>query len=450
MKRIILISAHIFLTIIVFAQSKSLVWSDEFSSSINSSYWDYDVGNGTDGWGNQELQYYTNRTENANVVDGKLVITAKKESYAGFNYTSARLVTRNKVSWKYGRIEVRANIPEGRGIWPAIWMLPEVWNYGDGSWPDNGEIDIMEYVGYQPGVIHSSLHNHINYAGNSITQTINIPNVEDDYHIYALEWSDSKIEMFVDDTKYFTYNNPGTGWEAWPWDKEFHLILNIAVGGTWGGAQGVDDTIFPQTMEIDYIKVYELTGGTEELILENATLDTNKVEINLDFNLDMAEPQNENTSFEVLVNNIDVFEVDSVYVDPLNSNRIKIKVKESFVKGDVVALSYIPGNIQSVSGILLNAFQGKLVTNNIAINIEDISNYINSVFPNPFSDRIVIKANSNIERVDVFDITGKIIYKSNTINNIQLNTSNWTPGMYFFMFRTKSKSNYSVKMIKIN
>ncbi|NOQ25170.1 MAG: family 16 glycosylhydrolase [Bacteroidales bacterium] len=451
MKKTTLLFLLLLFVISVSAQTKSLVWSDEFNgSSISSTYWDYDLGNGTGGWGNQELQYYTSRSENAKVQDGNLIITAKKESYSGFDYTSARLVTRNKVSWKYGRIEVRANLPGGTGIWPAVWMLPEVWNYGNESWPDNGEIDIMEYVGYDPGVINASLHNHNNSGSNSITHTINISDVEDNFHVYALEWSENKIEMFVDDTKYFTYNNPGTGWEAWPWDKEFHLLINIAVGGAWGGAEGVDDEIFPQTMEIDYVKVYDLSVGAEELILESASIDTNQVEINLDFNIDMATPLNQNNSFEVLVNNVDLYEVDSVYVDPVNPQKIKIKVKETFINGDVVSLNYTPGNIQSLSGIALEAFQGKLVNNTITGFSGKFKIYINSIYPNPFTNNLFINSDNNIESIEVFDITGNTVYKNTIVNSVNISTSDWKPGVFFIKINTKNKKNYTVKMLKIN
>ncbi len=236
-----------------------LVWSDEFGYEglPDSSNWSYDVGG--HGWGNAELQYYTgSRVDNAWVDDGRLFIQAKKESWDQNQYTSARLVTRNKGDWTYGRFEIRARLPSGRGTWPAIWMLPTDWSYGNGGWPDNGEIDIMEYVGYNPGVVHASTHTHAHNwpKGNQKTATLNVPDAEAVFHVYALEWHADLIEVFVDSTKYFSFENQGAGWQAWPFDKDFHLLLNIAVGGNWGGAQGVDDSIFPQRMEVDYVRVY--------------------------------------------------------------------------------------------------------------------------------------------------------------------------------------------------
>jgi beta-glucanase (GH16 family) len=237
-----------------------LVWSDEFDYSglPDPKKWDYDVGG--NGWGNEELEYYTAfRSENARVQDGKLIIEARKETWQGSQYTSARLVTRGKGDWTYGRFEIRAKLPWGRGTWPAIWMLPTQWTYGDGGWPDNGEIDIMEHVGFDPGVIHASIHTKLYYwkINTQKTATIYVGDAMTAFHEYALEWSPERIDMYVDTTKYFTFVNEGTGWEAWPFDKSFHLLLNIAVGGTWGGAQGVDPNIFPQRMEVEYVRVYK-------------------------------------------------------------------------------------------------------------------------------------------------------------------------------------------------
>ena len=242
-----------------------LVWSDEFDGTeIDQSKWDFQIGDGTTyglpaGWGNNELQYYTDRSENVKVENGHLVITANAESYGGYNYTSTRMRTINKGDWTYGRFEIRAKLPSGRGTWPAIWMLPTVWNYGNGSWPDNGEIDVMEHVGFEPEIVHATIHSGAyNWIKNTQqTAMINISDAETEFHNYALEWTSEKVEAFVDSTKYFTFQNDGAGWQTWPFNKDFHLILNIAVGGNWGGLHGVDDSVFPQRMEGDYIRVYE-------------------------------------------------------------------------------------------------------------------------------------------------------------------------------------------------
>lgn len=240
--------------------SWQLVWSDEFDyiGLPETSKWNYDVGG--HGWGNQELQYYTERRlDNARVQDGKLIIEARRENWQGQEYTSARLVTKGKGDWTYGRFEISAKLPSGRGTWPAIWMLPTQWTYGNGGWPDNGEIDIMEHVGFDPGWVHGSVHTKLYYwqIGTQKTAKIQIPDAQSAFHVYTMGWSAEKIEVYVDSTKYFTFTNEGTGWQAWPFDKQFHLLLNIAVGGAWGGAQGVDPSIFPQRMEVDYVRVYK-------------------------------------------------------------------------------------------------------------------------------------------------------------------------------------------------
>lgn len=169
-----------------------LVWSDEFDATglPDPAKWGYDVGGS--GWGNNELQYYTeNNPNNARVMNGRLIIEAHRENFGGNEYTSARLVTRGKGDWIFGRFEINAKLPSGRGTWPAIWMLPTQWSYGNGGWPDNGEIDIMEHVGYDPGVIHASIHTHLyNWpAGTQKTAIINIPDAETAFHTYTLEWS---------------------------------------------------------------------------------------------------------------------------------------------------------------------------------------------------------------------------------------------------------------------
>ena len=237
-----------------------LIWSDEFDYEgvPDPQKWSYDVGG--HGWGNHELQYYTeNRIDNSLVRDGSLHIQARMEQYNGSSYTSARIVSRGKGDWTYGRFEIRARLPRGRGTWPAIWMLPTEWTYGNGGWPDNGEIDIMEHVGYNPGVVHASTHtNAYNHRiGTQKTATINVPDAQSEFHVYRLEWSADTVSVFIDSTKYFTQINDGSGWQAWPFDKDFHLLLNLAVGGDWGGVQGVDNSIFPQRLEIDYVRVYE-------------------------------------------------------------------------------------------------------------------------------------------------------------------------------------------------
>lgn len=236
-----------------------LVWSDEFDQpgAPDPAKWSYDVGGA--GWGNRELQHYTDdRRANARVEDGHLVIEARRESWEGNDYTSARLVTKNKGDWTHGRFEIRARLPGGRGLWPAIWMLPTVWNLGDGKWPDNGEIDIMEYVGFDPGVVHASTHSrkHQWQIQTQRTGKIAVPEAETAFHTYVLEWDAEEIRVFVDDRPYFTSRKEGGDWQSWPFFRDFHLVLNVAVGGAWGGQQGVDPAVFPQRMLVDYVRVY--------------------------------------------------------------------------------------------------------------------------------------------------------------------------------------------------
>lgn len=230
------------------------VWTEEFSTDglPDPSKWNYDIGGS--GWGNNELQYYTDGL-NANITSGILKITAKKESYAGKEYTSTRMVTKNKADWLYGRFEIKAKLPKGRGTWPAIWMLPTENAYG--GWPNSGEIDIMEHVGFNENTVHFTLHAGGFYAANGKGSSKFIVGATDDFHLYRLDWTPYGIRGYFDNEKVFEYLNPGAGYFTWPYDKKFHLLLNIAVGGNWGGAQGVDNTIFPATMEVDYIKVYK-------------------------------------------------------------------------------------------------------------------------------------------------------------------------------------------------
>lgn len=246
-----------------------LVWSDEFNYTglPDPSKWGYDTGNG--GFGNNELQNYTeSRLENARVENGSLVIEARKDWYQNIEYSSARLVTKNKGDWLYGRIEVKAKLPgAGRGTWPAIWMLPTDWEYG--GWPRSGEIDIMENVGYDPNVVHGTVHTEAyNHTKNTqLAGKVEKTNYHTEYHIFAINWSEDKIDFFIDDELYFTHVKHG-GIDEWPFDKRFHLILNMAVGGDWGGAQGVDSNIWPKRMEVDYVRVYD-----QPIIQEPETVD---------------------------------------------------------------------------------------------------------------------------------------------------------------------------------
>ncbi|MBD3265573.1 family 16 glycosylhydrolase [bacterium] len=247
-----------------FAEEWKLTWAEEFEKPglANPTSWSYEVGKIR----NHEAQYYTKaRKENALVEDGCLVITSRKEKYKGANYTSASLHTKNKVHFLYGRIEVRAKIPTGRGMWPAIWMLGT--NIGQVGWPECGEIDILENVGYDPNIIHANVHSEaFNHTkGNGRGDKIEAEAPYKDFHIYAIEWHPDKIDFFFDQKKYFTVKDNGGGKPSWPFDAEHYLILNAAIGGSWGGKKGIDDSIFPQQYKIDYVRVYKKVAGNDEI-----------------------------------------------------------------------------------------------------------------------------------------------------------------------------------------
>jgi len=241
-----------------------LVWSDEFNTdSIDPSKWGYDIGTGDWGWGNGEAQYYTNNSNNSFIEDGKLIIKAMLQNYGGANYTSARMVTRNHGDWTYGKFVVRAKMPAGTGTWPAIWMLPTDWVYG--GWPYSGEIDIMEAVGFDHGAIHGTAHCETYNWWNGIPPTggtLMINDFDTEFHDYIIEWDENRIKWYVDGTQYHIYSNNNQGTATWPFDQDFHLLLNIAIGGTWGGQQGIDNSIFPVQMEVEYVRVYEHNDNT--------------------------------------------------------------------------------------------------------------------------------------------------------------------------------------------
>lgn len=237
--------------------SFTLTWADEFDGTeVNNSNWTFETG--ASGWGNNELQNYTNG-DNVEVKDGNLIITTKKvnDNQAVGSYTSTRMITMDKQEFLYGRMEIRAKLPSGRGIWPAIWMLGA--DFKTAGWPACGEIDIMEYVGYQPNTIHATVHTPAGYGGNGDGSSKTLETAEEEFHIYGLIWTEKEIIFYTDTPENVTHRYaPSNKTEQnWPFDKPQFFIFNIAVGGNWGGAQGIDDNIFPQSMEIDYVRVYQ-------------------------------------------------------------------------------------------------------------------------------------------------------------------------------------------------
>lgn len=234
---------------ITVAVSLSLVWSEEFNTggAPDPSKWGYDIGAG--GWGNNEQQYYTNRLDNAIVSGGTLKIILQKEAYSGSAYTSARLLSKDKFSFKYGKIEISAKLPAGGGTWPAIWMLGS--NISTTPWPGCGEIDIMEHVGNQLNKIYGTLHHPGHSGANGDGGTVNITNATTAFHKYTLDWSASTIKFSVDDVPFYTFANAA----GLPFNQNFFIILNVAIGGNFGGT--IDPAFTTGTMEIDYLRVYQ-------------------------------------------------------------------------------------------------------------------------------------------------------------------------------------------------
>ncbi|WP_394730337.1 family 16 glycosylhydrolase [Altererythrobacter sp. GH1-8] len=244
-----------------------LVFADEFSAGEmpDPAKWTYDTHRNAEGWYNNELQYYAaNRSENARIEDGRLIIEARRDGasvadatdYGGQEYTSARLITQAKAAWTYGFYEIRAKLPCGRGTWPAIWMLPED---PDVVWPEGGEIDIMEHVGYEPNVIHNSVHTKaFNFSkGTQQTTSHTVETACTQFHDYQLLWTPESLLFGVDGTPKFAFKKLRSNKSRWPFDEPMHLILNIAVGGDWGGRKGIDQNALPQRMEIDHVRVYQ-------------------------------------------------------------------------------------------------------------------------------------------------------------------------------------------------
>jgi beta-glucanase (GH16 family) len=245
-------------------QGYELVWADEFDgSSVDLNNWEFQIGDGCAiglcGWGNNELEWY--RAENARVEDGYLIITAKREVFQGRQYTSVRLRTLRKGDWTYGRFEMRAKLPTGQGLWPAFWMLPTDSVYG--GWAASGEIDIMELVGREPNRVYGTLHYGAAWPNNVSSGTsyaLREGTFADDFHVFALEWERGEIRWYVDNVHYQTQTSWRTAGHPFPapFDQRFHILLNVAVGGNWPGPPN-QTTVFPQTMVVDYVRVYQKT-----------------------------------------------------------------------------------------------------------------------------------------------------------------------------------------------
>ncbi len=228
----------------------TLVWQDEFDGNSLGSHWMQEIGTGNSGWGNNELQYY--RSENTTVADGNLIIEAKQESFGGSPYTSSRIITKNQKFFKYGRVDIRAALPEGQGLWPALWMLGQ--NIDQVSWPACGEIDIMEVVGHQPNRVHGTVHWDSNGHANFGASTTATTDFSDAFHVFSIIWDANEIKWLLDGTQYHSIDI--TPADLSEFREDFFFIFNVAVGGNWPGSPDAT-TVFPQRMYVDYVRVFQ-------------------------------------------------------------------------------------------------------------------------------------------------------------------------------------------------
>jgi len=235
----------------------TLVWSDEFSgNSVDLNAWNMETGNGSGGWGNNELEYYTGSAKNVFVSNGNLIIEARKETIGAFSYTSTRMTTQGKKEFKYGRIDIRAKLPVGKGIWPALWMLGS--NINTVGWPACGEIDIMELIGINPSTVYGTLHwsNGGTHASKGANIKLDSGDYSDAFHVYSLIWTKDSLQILVDDKKYFELSASEISAGNYPFDAKEFFIFNIAVGGNWPGPPD-NATSFPERMFVDYVRVFQ-------------------------------------------------------------------------------------------------------------------------------------------------------------------------------------------------
>lgn len=240
-------------SVLTYGQERKIIWEENFDGSeLENESWNILTGDGCPdlcGWGNQERQIYT--SENHELANGFLKITAKKK---GDKYTSTRINTIGKKEFQYGKIEIRAQLPKGKGIWPAFWMLGS--NIDEVGWPLAGEIDILEYVGKEPETIFTTLHTKDSYGVSKNTRKDIVKGIEDGFHTFAIDWSKDRIAFLIDGILFYTFSPESKDEKVWPFDQPYYIIVNMAIGGSFGGPE-VDDSIFPQEFIIDYIKVYQ-------------------------------------------------------------------------------------------------------------------------------------------------------------------------------------------------
>lgn len=252
----------------------NIVWQDEFEGTeIDRTKWTFDLGGS--GWGNNEWEFYTDRTENARIEDGELVIEAREEELQGRHYTSARMKTQELHTWTYGRIEARMKLPTGQGIWPAFWMLGD--DILSTGWPNSGEIDILEFLGHDTDTVHGTVHGPGYSGANGVTRSYSLEegDFSDDYHVYGIEWQPEQIQWFVDDEVFFTLT-PDDVPGDWVYDHPFFIILNLAVGGNWPGYPD-ETTTFPQMLRVDYVRVYQQDNHPTSVPRPTATTVSNEL-----------------------------------------------------------------------------------------------------------------------------------------------------------------------------
>ena len=236
------------------AEAPEATWSEElnYNGAIDSNVWTHEIGNGEWGWGNGESQYYTSSLNNSRVEDGVLKITAKRQDIAGYEYSSARIVSRDKFEFQYGRVDIRAKLPTGAGTWPALWLLGA--NFNEVGWPACGEIDIMEHWGHDPTVIAGSIHTPMSHGDTWTHGYTTVNDYDQEFHIYSIDWNENRVQFFVDDVLFYSYSPSPQDLNSWPFDQEMFFILNVAMGGSWFD---IDPAFSESTMEVDYIRIYQ-------------------------------------------------------------------------------------------------------------------------------------------------------------------------------------------------
>ena len=367
----------------------SLAWSDEFNgpngSGPDSSKWSFDIGG--NGWGNNELETYTNRLDNSYLEGGSLVIKALRESFTGSdgiprNFTSARLLTRNKFTQTFGRFEARIKIPFGQGIWPAFWMLGD--NIGTAGWPNCGEVDVMENIGREPSIVHGTFHGPGYSGGAGVSASYTLPNgkkFSDDFHTFAVEWEPNVIRFYVDGLLYKTRTPADLpAGKTWVFDHPFFIIMNVAVGGSWPGNPDAT-TVFPQTMQVDYVRVYQratpsnvpvlLTeeGTNRALALDSVTFRHEPFSLSNPFNFS----SDQRTRLLLLSANLDLLPGDDASIVTAEANGFPLMVEwvGRLPNFDwiTVVIARLPDQLTNSNQALISLTAGNQSSNQVSVSI---------------------------------------------------------------------------------